>query len=133
MNERMTSTVSTTSRRSVLAGGASVLAAASLASTAPATAAEHTHSSVSPSKGTHSMSTITTKDGTNILPTRTGAADNPWYSAMARLSADAFEDQMFFRASPDIDVSRTTAGAMVDRVSLGPATTWIPTPTISPN
>ena len=88
MNERMTSTVTTTSRRSVLAGGASVLAAASLASTAPATATEHTHSSVSPSKGTLSMSTITTKDGTNIylqgLGQRTTRGIQPWLAAFRR-------------------------------------------------
>ena len=66
MNERTTSTVATTSRRSVLAGGAGLLAAASLSSTAPASAAEQAHSSVLHPKGTHSMSTITTKDGTQI-------------------------------------------------------------------
>src|ERR1700722_17654845 len=54
------------SRRSLLVGGAGVLAAASLSSTTFAMSPEYLHSSVSPSKGEHSMSTITTKDGTQI-------------------------------------------------------------------
>lgn len=66
MNDRTNSTVTTTSRRRLLVGGAGVVAAASLSATTRATAAEHTHSSVSPSKGKQSMSTMTAKDGTQI-------------------------------------------------------------------
>jgi hypothetical protein len=48
MSDRTISTVITTSRRDVLVGGAGILAAASLSAATLATAAEHTHSSVSP-------------------------------------------------------------------------------------
>jgi pimeloyl-ACP methyl ester carboxylesterase len=79
------------------------------------------------------MSRITTKDGTDIYYNDWGTGQPIVFSHGWPLSADAFEDQMYFLASRGYRcIAHDRRGHMAVRASLGTATTSTPTPTIWP-
>jgi len=79
------------------------------------------------------MAAFETKDGTRIYYNDWGRGQPIVFSHGWPLSADAFEDQMFYLTSRGYRVLPTIAAGMGAQASLGTATTSTPTPMIWPS
>jgi non-heme chloroperoxidase len=103
------------SRRRFLIGGAGIAASASVPAMAVTAGQASAETPSDPIKKKHS--TITTKDGTPIYYNDWDSVQTLVFSHSWPVSADAFEDQMFFSLPSVSTASRMTAAATADLAS----------------